>query len=290
MILLDKDIKSLISKLEILTKKNISGPLAGDWISKKRGSGFEFEQLRDYQIGDDLRFIDWKSSAKAGKILVREYRQDKNRSVYIFEDISKSMDFSSDELSKGEIAKQIATILMFTGLHAKDAVGLGLFTDEVEKFYPAKQGRKYTLELINSLFKFTPKDKASSLDEVFKYLAGRNLRNSLVCILSDFLTDFNEGLAAIAAKKNDIIAIRLLDKAELQLPNFGFIEFEDIESGDKQLVKLDKDRLNNRLSLWHSNQKKILAKVGIDLLDIEIGKPYFTDLLKFLRYRSIKTG
>lgn len=286
-VIINKEILSLVKKLDIYTKKMVSGPLTGDVKTRRRGSGFEFEQIREYQPGDDVRFIDWKSSARANKLLVRQYLADKNRSIIVFVDSSNSMFFGSDKLTKIDLTREISALLMLSSMHSKDAVGLALFTDNIESFNMPKVGRPYVLKLISELYAFKPKDNQTSLDEVFKYLGQKKLRNTLVCVISDFETNIDKNLVAAAVNKNEVIAIRVLDKREFELPTFGFVNFKDRENQSQNYIELGVE-VNNQLKKWHSNQKQLLNSVGVDLLDVEVGRTYLTDLLGFLRNRSLR--
>ena len=158
--------------LKLTTRKLISGPLLGDARSSLKGSGFEFHQLRDYVQGDDIRFIDWKSSARSNKMLVRQYLEDRNRTVYIVVDVSASTEYGTAQYCKSDLIKQLAAMLAFVSLHSKDSVGLILFTKEVEKIIPPRQGAgTCVLHWLKRLFHYKPNIHKQNLTAPYEYLA-----------------------------------------------------------------------------------------------------------------------
>lgn len=294
--MIPKDLQALIARLEITTKKQVSGPLLGDARSVRIGSGFEFNQLRDYIQGDDIRFIDWKASARSSKMLVRQYLEDRNRTIYLVVDLSGSTEYgtSSEDghpVSKGDLMKQLSAVLAFVSLHSKDSVGLVLFTDTVEKIVPPRQSRNHTVSLINTLYTYAPASGHTNFEAVIDYLSHLKGQKALVCIVSDFMAPLEryERKLAVLARRHDVMAFRCLDPRELSFPAVGTLIFEDIELGIQATIAGRKSRdLNQALAQWHTAQKDRLNAARIDCLDIEVGKSFTGPLVKFLRYRAFR--
>jgi uncharacterized protein (DUF58 family) len=291
--MISKDLQGLIARLEITAKKNVSGPLLGDARSKRMGSGFDFHQLRDYIPGDDIRFIDWKASARSDKMLVRQYLEDRNRTFYLVVDLSQSTAYGTttlDSLSvtKADLIKQIGAILAFVSLQCKDSVGLIIFTDTVEKFIPPRQSRNHIMSLLTTLFEHEPKSRRTDFEAPLEYLSRLKGQKALVCFLSDFIAplELYERKLAILARRHDVMAFRCLDPRERSFPGVGSLMFEDSELGVKASVAAEKVLISQALSHFHASQKGLLAAARIDCLDIEVGASFAGQLVTFLRHRA----
>ncbi len=281
-----RDLQTLIHQLEITTRKYVSGPLLGDAASKLKGSGFEFNQLREYIQGDDIRFIDWKASARSGKTLVRQYLEDRNRVMYIVADVSGSMSYGTTEQTKADMLKQLSGMLAFVGLHSKDAVGLILFSDCIEKIIPPRHSRAHILSLVKTIFTYQPTDLETNFGTVFDHLARLKGQRAVVCLVSDFMGQLGGTMMNVASRKHDVMALRILDPKEERFPSIGTLTFEDIESGKTTEVAGGQGAsLDASLSFWHDQQRECLMSSQIDMLDITLGAPFVGDLLRFLRQR-----
>ncbi len=286
--MISSDLQALINQLEITTRKHVSGPLLGDAASRLKGSGFEFNQLREYIQGDDIRFIDWKASARSNKTLVRQYLEDRNRIMHIVVDVSASMEYGTAGQVKADFVKQLGAVLAFVALHSKDSVGLMLFSDEVEVVIPPKQSRAHTLGIIKTLFTHTPKGRTTNLSVAFDYLARIKGQRGIVCFLSDFMGELSGPMMRVAPRKHDVMAFRCLDSKERRFPSVGTLMFEDRETGRQVDVAGGQGlALDNALGVWHKQQRDRLVGARIDMLDIEVGSPYTGDLLRFLRQRLL---
>lgn len=290
--MIPKDLQALIARLEIHAKKQVSGALLGDARSVRIGSGFEFHQLRDYIPGDDIRFIDWKASARSHKMLVREYHEDRNRHVYLAVDLSQSMKFGTvGFVDKLDLIKQLSGVLAFVSLQCGDSVGLVLFTDTVEKVIPPRPSRNHIISLVNTLFTFVPSQKKTDFEPACEYLARMKSQKSLICLISDFMCSLEsrERLLATVSRRHDVIAFRCLDPRERHFPDVGTLTFEDSESHMQATITRTRARdFDQALAQWHSAQKERLRAARIDCLDIEVGIPYSAKLAHFLRYRAFR--
>lgn len=294
--MIPKELQALIARLEITTKKQVSGPLLGDARSARIGSGFEFNQLRDYIQGDDIRFIDWKASARSNKMLVRQYLEDRNRTIYLVVDLSGSTEFGTTSVenhpvSKGDLMKQLSAVLAFVSLHSKDATGLILFTDTVEKIIAPRQSRNHTVSLINTLFTYTPTSKRTNFEAVIDYLSRLKGQKALVCLVSDFMAPLDriERKLAVLARRHDVMAFRCLDPRELTFPAVGTLMFEDTELAVQSTIAGRRSQdITQALTQWHAAQKDRLNAARIDCLDIEVGTSFTGPLVQFLRYRAFR--
>jgi uncharacterized protein (DUF58 family) len=284
-VMLSQSLLKKIRHIELHTKRILSGCLVGDYRTSHKGFGLEFEQLAEYQFGDDIRFIDWKSSARMNKMLIKEYRDEQNRTIFLLVDGSQSTAFGSSEMIKKDIITEIASILALAAVYGKDHVGLIVFTDEVELFIPPKGGFKHAHTIMQELFNFQPKSKGTRLESALERLACLKKRNSLVFLISDFIDEtWSKGLR-ITAKKHDIVAIRCIDQLEKKFPHIGFIQCQDLENG--QDIVLDATSL--ACSSWQKtrldDQNYLFNICKVDHIDVVSGKPFIEEVILFLRRR-----
>lgn len=279
-----KDISRLMHQLELKTKKSLSGPLLSDFRSKQKGTGFEFHQLRDYQQGDDVRFIDWKSSAKLQKLVIREYLEDRNRIIFLAVDCSASEMYGSTDSLKWELIKTVGALLSFAALHAKDSVGLILFTDTVEVKINPSADRSHVLFLIETLLTYKPHGRKTDMFAPLKYIASLKQKNSVVYFLSDFSSFVEPSLLRALGRRHELLALRFADEREISFPHVGLLTIEDLET--LRQVRVSTGEISAQLKAWRDEQTAMLKSSGIDSLDIVVGKPYMRDLIKFLQRRG----
>jgi len=284
------DIRKKIRHIEIYTKRLLSGSLVGDSRSAVKGSGFEFDQIREYQMGDDVRYIDWKSSARSGKVLIKQYIEERNRTIILAVDVSASSFFTSSYERKWDHFQQIAAVLSIVAEYGRDNVSLLLFSDEVELFIPPGKGRNHTHIILQQLFSHKPKKRSTSLSAALKHLATIKRRDSVVFLISDFIDNGNEVLLSVVAKNYDLIAVRSLDHCEQQIPSVGMLPIEDIETG--QQMTLDtrgKQRrfLDTYLNERVKQQRKLFKKYGVDCLELKDHKSLIADTIQFFRRRMM---
>lgn len=282
------EILKKIRHLEIHTKRLLSSSFVGDKSSAQKGSGFDFDQIRDYQLGDDVRFIDWKSSARASKMLVRQYIEDRNRAVLIMLDTSSSNFFTSGDELKYDVMAQIASVLAIVADYGKDAVGLILFAHDVELFIPPKQGRLHVMHIMEQVLSFKRTNIAqTSLKNALDFVARLKRKDTIICMISDFIDSQNiDRPLRVVGATYDFIAIRCLDTNERELPVVGFLEVHDIETGTTCVIDArSMGHMNEVLSERLRTQKNKLQSYGIDTLDITIQKSFIGDTIRFFSRR-----
>ncbi len=286
---LSKEVLQKVRTIEIHTRRLLSGTLIGDYSSSKKGSGLEFDQIRAYQEGDDVRFIDWKGTARQGTLLVREYVEERSRVLMLVVDGSASTFFSSSDELKSELLVQVASVLAVVGDAGKDHVGLILFSNDVQEVIPPKGGRQHVHMIMEKLFSHKPiasDGKTTSLEGPLHRLIQMNRKDAMVFLISDFIVQTGyEKLLRIVCKKYDTVAIRCLDQRERELPRVGFLPVVDPETGVQGFLKTDSRELTYFLEERYKETEYLLKKCGADLLELEVQKPFIGELVRFSRQR-----
>lgn len=277
-----------IKQLEIATRRLLSGALVGDDRSAVKGSGLEFDQIREYQVGDDVRFIDWNSSARMNKVLVKQYIEERNRTILLAVDVSGSELYASDEHLKRDVLANIAGIITLVAHYGKDNVGLLLFSNEIELCIAPGMGKQHTRKVLEALFSYTPKHAHTDLNVPLNHIAQMKRKDTLLFLISDFIVDdFEKRLAGII-KNYDVVAIRCLDKNEQQFPAVGFLTVQDYETGESVLIDARKKGsadINQFLEQRRLHQDGIFKKYGIDSLTLANNQHFMGDLIRFFRRR-----
>jgi uncharacterized protein (DUF58 family) len=283
---MNSQIRSKIKKITIFTKRLTSSSLSGDYLSAFKGRGLEFDQLREYFIGDDVRFIDWKSSAKMNKMMVKEFIEERDRTIIIAIDVSASSAFSSQEELRKDTIAQVAATLTFVATHNKDKVGALFFSDQIEKWIPPKRGRAHVGAIMETLFTLKPKHKKTNIAQALRFLATIKKRNAIAFMLSDWIDQVNHysNLLKVASIKFDFVGIRFLDLCEQKLPAYGFINVENPETGIITTIDTRKHS-NTHLLAYKLEQEKLFKKYKIDLFDITVGKPFINKMIEFFHQR-----
>jgi uncharacterized protein (DUF58 family) len=291
--MIDQETRSRIKKLEIHTKRIMHNALAGDYLSAFKGSGLEFHQIRDYQAGDDVRSIDWNSSAKMNKIMVKQFIEERDRTVIVAIDISGSNAYSSGRTLRAETIANIAGTLAFVASHNKDKVGVLFFSDVVEHWIAPSKGNVHFGRVIERIFTTKLSSRKTSLAAALKFLIQLKKKNAVVFLLSDFIdqSDDYQRLLKIVGCQYDLIALRILDHCEMQLPDCGLIEVVDSETGicatlDTRGGKKADHPLNYFLRERIYQQRKMFEKYRIDLLDLTVDTPFINPLIKFFHQRT----
>ena len=281
------DIIKKIKQIEIITRRLLSGSLIGDARSAIKGTGFEFDQIREYLPGDDVRFIDWNSSARANKLLVKQYVEERSRTIFLAVDISGSANFGSSERLKRERNAEIASILALVGEYGRDRVSLLLFSSEVELYIPPRQGKFHTRAIMSKLFGYKPKHKKTSIKSALKKISELKCKDSMVFIISDFIdNDLDSKYWPIVSRLADVVAIRCLDERERYFPVIGFVTVQDSEANETFLIDTRaKKSMQSFLSGYWDEQKKIIGKYGVELLDLHDNVSSIGELVRFFRRR-----
>lgn len=287
--MISNEVQKKIVALQLHVKKLLNNFLMGDYRSAQKGYGLEFDQLRDYQLGDDIRFIDWKGTARSNKMLVKEYIHEHTKTIMIAVDVSASGMFGSGQELKHEIIAQLATVLVYAADHSKAHVGLMLFSDVVELVIPPRSGKAHMLAIIKKLWTHIPQGKTTNIKAAFDFLARISKKDTLLFFISDFIDQGFQKELGIVAQRYDMVVLRCLDRYEAQLPDVGYIHIEDCETGQQTFVKLkDSHALRNFFDQRIHSQNLYLKKYGIDYFDIQINKPFIDPLIHFFAQRLVR--
>jgi len=268
----------------------VNDVFSGEYHSVFKGRGMEFAEVREYQIGDDVRTIDWNVTARMGHPYVKVFDEERELTVILIVDVSSSGEFGSVERMKGEIAAEICALLAFSAIKNNDKVGLIIFFVYVEKFVPPKKGKSHVLRVIWEILYHEPKGKETNITAALEFLSRIANRRSVVFLVSDFISSGYEKALQIANKRHDLIAITITDPREMDLPDVGFIELEDAETGETFLVDTSNADLRKDFSMRSLenklNREKLFRAMNVDHIDIMTNKSYIEPLIRFFRMRA----
>src|SRR5437867_1778160 len=288
-----QEILKQIKKLEISTKYLVDKLIAGNYRSLFKGQGIEFSELREYRSGDDVRSIDWNVTARYNQPYVKEFVEERSLEVYFILDLSDSESFGN-KISKKRKALEIVASLMFAALRNNDNIGIFLFTEKIEKFIPARKGKKHVLQILSSIISFQPKSKITNLKATLVQVSQILKKRSILFIVSDFFdsNDYSKPLK-ILRRKHDIILLKIVDLREQEIPKIGLIELEDKETGEQILVdasnpvflrKYTEIVLDNELRFMST-----LGKLKLDCIKIVTDENYEVPLRNFFK-KSIRSN
>lgn len=288
--MIPKEILKKVKRIEITTRGMVNDVFSGEYHSVFKGRGMEFSEVREYQMGDDIRTIDWNVTARMGHPYVKVFEEERELTVMLVVDVSSSGDFGTYERMKGEIAIEICALLAFSAIKNNDKVGLIIFTDKIEKFIPPKKGKSHVLRVLRELLYHKPQGTKTDIAEALEYLNRITKRRSVVFLVSDFINKGYEKALQIANRRHDIVAITVTDPRELELPDVGFIELEDAESGEVVLVDTSYSEVRSLYSTKSAQdimrRNKLFKSINVDHIDIQTDKPYVEPLIKFFRMRA----
>jgi uncharacterized protein (DUF58 family) len=293
---ISKELAKKIRYIQIYTSKAVNDVLAGEYHSVFKGQGMEFDEVRGYQPGDDIRTIDWNVTARTGHPHVKRYVEERELTVFFLVDLSRSGSFGSREKLKNEIAAECCALLAFSAIKNNDKVGLIVFTDSIELFIPPAKGTSHVLRLIRELLFFEPQktqnksgtDIALALDYLGRILHKRGV----IFLVSDFLDqDFEKPLGALA-RRHDLIAVSVSDPREQTLADAGLLEIQDAETGETVIIDTGSTAVRNRYSYLAEKRSRELSDLfqskGIDHIQLYTDRDYVLDLVKFFRKRMKK--
>ncbi len=283
---LNPEILQKVRHIEIHTRRLLGGLAMGDHSSSKKGFGLEFDQLRDYQVGDDVRCIDWSSTARADKILVREYKEDRNRTIMLVVDGSASMFYGSTEELKSDVVAQVASVLALAADYSRDTVGMILFSDNKKIVIPPSRGRAHVHMLMETIFMHKPSGK-TSLSNALQAVLELKRKDLIVFVLSDFLTSDYEKALKMVSKRHETLAIHCYDACELALPAFGLVPLRDPETGSDVLISTRSSELSKFLDRQQNLIKDICIRSRVDMLSLQAGKSFIGDLIRFFRKQML---
>lgn len=288
--MIPKEILKKVRQIQIRSSRLVNDVLAGEYVSVFKGVGMEFEEVREYQAGDDIRTIDWNVTARMGHPYIKRFTEERELTIMFLVDLSYSGEFGSMKQFKNEIATEICALLALSAVRNNDKVGLILFTDKIEKFVPPKKGKTHVLRVIREVLYYKPENKGTDISIALEYLLKVTRRKAVCFLISDFITEGFEHALRIANKRHDIIAASITDPRELEIPNVGFVELEDAETGEITLVDTSDRKMMERFNRFNTKNMeervKLFRSMGVDLIDVRTDRSYVEPIMKFFRARE----
>ena len=288
--MIPKQILKKVKQVEIRTRGLVNDLFGGEYHSVFKGRGMAFSEVREYQPGDDIRLIDWNVTARNGSPFVKIFEEERELTVYLIVDISKSGEFGSQNQLKQEFAAEIASVLGFSAIKNNDKVGLILFSNDIEKYVVPKKGKSHVLRVIRELLYNEPKGNKTSIKNVLDYLLKVAKRKSVVFLISDFIDDDYWSSLKIVNRKHDLIGIRLFDPAELLLPDLGVIKVRDPESGSSFWIdtsnRAEMEKLKTQINSDFDAFNKQAKKIGFDIISVSTNGDFVDPLISLFRKRD----
>ncbi len=290
--MIPKELLKKIRRIEILTSHLVNDALAGKYHSAFRGLGMEFEEVRQYQIGDDIRSIDWNVSARMGEPFVKVFREERELTVMLVVDLSRSQEFGTHEQFKRELVAELGATLAFSAIKNNDKVGLILFTDRVEKFVPPRKGTRHVLRVIRELLAYQPEGRGTNIALAMEHLNRIMRRKAVVFLISDFQDSRYEKPLKITRQSHDLILIAVNDRREQEIPNLGLIELEDGETQRRIVVDTSSARWRRKyqrlIAEFIERRDSILRRSKLDVIHINTGESFVEPLTRFFRRRELR--
>ena len=289
-----KELMAKVGKIRILTNRLIDDQLSGDYHSTFKGQGVEFDEVRPYEAGDDVRSIDWNVTAKTGVPYIKRYSEERELTIMFMVDVSGSQGYGSRGRSKMELAAEVTALLALTAIRNQDKIGLVLFSDRIVKYIPPRKGRDSVMRLVREVL--ASEDEAqggTDIEGALRFLNGVQKRKAVVFLVSDFLIDKNyEKLLRATARRHDLVCVPVSDPAESELPDVGLVELEDPETGELVLVDTASKAVRGTFAAKAAQEREDLRtfflKTGIDTMNVQTDRPYINEVRGLFKRRARK--
>jgi uncharacterized protein (DUF58 family) len=288
--MLPREVVRQIRRLQVRARHAVENLVGGEYHSVFKGMGIAFEEVREYQPGDDIRTIDWNVTARMGHPFIKRFIEERELTVMLIMDGSASQSFGSRMQQKREIAAELAAVLAFSAVSNNDKVGLLTFTDRIERLVPPGKGARHALRLVRDILFFQPKGKATAIGPALEYLGRILHRRTIVFLLSDFLDSGFERAFKQTARRHDLIAIRIADELEEHLPAVGLLELEDAETGERRLLDTASAAVRTRFLEAVNNRREALRALcrsaQADLVEVATDGKHLDSLIRFFELRA----
>lgn len=277
-------------KIEIKTKHLSNQIFSGEYHSAFKGRGMAFSEVRDYAIGDEIRTIDWNVTARFNEPFVKVFEEERQLTVMLLVDVSASGMFGTRNQLKRETITELCAVLAFSAVSNNDQIGLVMFSDKVEKFIPPKKGKSHILRIIRELINFEPTGKETDISMALKYFTQMIKKKSIAFVLSDFMDKGFEDALKISSKKHDVVALKVLDKAEQELPNIGIARFKDLETGTTKWINTSSKKVRAKYKTKNEERdealRKLFRKTKTDFAEIYTDEEYIKPLMNLFKKRG----
>lgn len=290
--MLTSELMKKIKRIEIRTRRMVDDSYAGEYHSVFKGRGMEFDEVRPYQIGDEIRTIDWNVTARTGEPYVKRYVEERELTVMLVVDASASENFGSVNRFKRELAAELTAVLSFAATTNNDKVGLLIFTDQIELFIPPRKGRKHVLRLVRELLAFEPESKGTNIRMALEKVNQILKRRSIVFLVSDFMAtpESYQRALSVTNRRHDLIAVDLNDPLDKAIDNVGLLALEDPESGAIVWVDTSSSRWQNayrqRMEQLENSKTRVFRQASVDRIDIHTNQEYTVPLTRFFKERA----
>lgn len=288
--MLSSEVIKKISSIHIKTNYLVNDILAGEYESTFRGRGMEFEEVREYKPGDDVRSIDWNVTARTGHPYVKVFREERELTIMLMIDVSSSGQFGSVKELKNEVAAEVAAILAFSAIKNNDKVGLIIFSDRIERYIPPKKGRSHVWRVIREIVQYRPLKRETNINTSLEFFNKVMKRRSVCFLISDFLAEGYEKNLLITNKKHDVIAVTITDPREIVLPEVGFIELEDAETGESIVIDTYHKKTTKGFNILSRKRaverKNKFRAMNVDCIDIVTDRSYIQPIMRFFKMRE----
>ena len=286
----EKEILKNIQRIEIFTNRLVNTVFAGEYESVFKGQGITFDEVREYQVGDEIRTIDWNVTARMGQAYIKQYVEERELVMMLVVDMSASTSFGSIAETKAEIAAEIAALLAFSAIKNNDKVGLICFTDTVEHFVAPRKGKRHVLRVVRDILHFQPKQSGTNIETALAFVDRVLKPHSVVFLISDFKDTGYEKQLRLSSKRYSLTAITLQDRREVELPDVGLIELEDAESGERVTIDTRSEEarhlyreLNQRAD---AERRQVFRANQVDSIHIRTDESYVKPIIQFFRQRA----
>jgi uncharacterized protein (DUF58 family) len=285
-----RELLKKVRRIQVRADRLVNDVVVGEYRSVFKGRGMEFDEVREYQPGDDIRTIDWNVTARTGNAHVKRYAEEREMTAVLLVDLSLSGRFGSSKQLKVDLATEISAVLACSAIKNNDKIGLLIFTEHVEKYIPAKKGKQHVLRVIRELLSFEPQAGGTDLAGALEFLNKVLKRKAVIFLVSDFIdTEFERDLA-LTRSRHDLIPVRISDPRESTLPDVGLIELEDAETGERVLVDTRRRKIRDAFEASgrgeHESLTGLLRSMGVESLEVSTDRPYMKDLLGFFQRRE----
>ncbi|WP_372752429.1 DUF58 domain-containing protein [Labilibaculum sp.] len=279
-----------VRQIEIKTRGLSRNIFAGEYHSAFKGRGMTFSEVREYQYGDDIRNIDWNVTARYNQPYVKLFEEERELTVMLMIDVSGSREFGTiSKLKKNQIT-EIAAVLAFSAIQNNDKIGMIFFSDTIEKFIPPKKGKSHILRIIRELIDFKPEHRNTDISSALRYLTQVIKKRCTTFVISDFIDNDFENALTIANKKHDIVALKIYDKREMEIPSIGLIKVKDAESGEYSWIDTSNKKVRENYAKWWSNNEILVTetfkKSGVDVANISTDQDYVRSLIGLFKRRG----
>lgn len=279
-----------VRKIEIKTRGLSKQIFSGKYHSTFKGKGMAFSEVREYQFGDDIRNIDWNVTARFNHPYVKVFEEERELNVILMIDVSASSNFGTRLRLKRDLITELSAVLAFSAIQNNDKIGVIFFSDIIEKYIPPKKGRNHILRIISEMINFKPKSTKTDIAQAIRYMTNVVKKRSIVFVVSDFIGDNFIDAMSIANRKHDVVAVRIYDEKERELPRIGLVNFLDLESGEKIILDTSNNDVREEYFKYWQNFDNILKhslnQAKIDLIQIRTDESYIKPLINFFKLRE----